>query len=71
MMIGNARVIEDLYYFEDNKTESKQAHGFIGSVCLSLMHDQIILWHNRLGHPCFPYLKYVFQIYLKNWIVIL
>ncbi|RVX07774.1 Retrovirus-related Pol polyprotein from transposon RE2 [Vitis vinifera] len=51
MMIGSARLIDNLYYFDDNRFENKQAQGFIGSVRSILVHDQIMLLHNGLGHP--------------------
>ena len=35
------------------------------------MHDQIMLWHNRLGHPSFFYLKHLFPGLFKDWIVLL
>lgn len=43
MTIGRARMIEDLYYSDDNHVRNKQAQGFIGSVCLNPVFDQIIL----------------------------
>ena len=48
MMIGSARLIDNLYYFDVNWFEYKQAQGFIGSVHSIPRHDQIMLWHNRL-----------------------
>ena len=59
-MIGSARLIDDLYYFDDNRFENKQAQGFIGSDHSIFVHEQIMLWHNRLGHPSFFYLKHLF-----------
>ena len=66
MMIGNARLIDNLYYFDDNRFENKQVEGFIGSVRSILVHDQIMLWHNRLGHPSFFYLKHLFPCLFKG-----
>lgn len=43
MMIGNARMIEDLYYFDENHTKNKQTQGFIGNVHSNPVYDQIIL----------------------------
>ena len=60
MMIGSARLIDNLYYFDDNRFENKQAQGFIGSIHIILVHDQIMLWHNGLRHPSFFYLKHLF-----------
>ena len=66
MMIGSVRMIEDLYYFDDNHARNKQAKSFIGNVCSSPVLEQIILWHNRLGHPSFSYLKYLFPYLFKG-----
>ena len=43
MMIGNATMIEDLYYFNDNRSGNKQAQGFSGRICSNPVLDQIIL----------------------------
>ena len=66
MMIGSARLIDNLYYFDDNRFENKQAQGFIGSVRSILVHDQIMLWHNRLRHPSLFYLKHLFPDLFKG-----
>ena len=63
-MIGSARLIDHLYYFDDNRFENKQAQGFIGSVRSIPIHDQIILWHNRLGHPHF----FLFKTFVSRFI---
>ena len=60
MMIGSARLIDNLYYFNDNRFENKQAQGFVGSVRSIPVHEQIMLWHNRLRHLSFFYLKHLF-----------
>ena len=74
MMIGSARMIEDLYYFDDSHARNKQAQGFIGNVCSNSVLEQIILWHNRLGRPNFFYLKYLFPYLFEGvdfffWII--
>ena len=66
MMIGYSRLINNLYYFDDNRFENKQAQGFISCVRSIPMHDQIMLWHNRLGHPSFFYLKHLFPSLFKG-----
>ena len=43
MMIGNARLIDNLYYFDDNWFKNKQAQGFIVCVRSIPMHDQMML----------------------------
>ena len=57
MMIGSARIIENLYHFDDNHPRNKQAQGFIGNVYSNPVLEHITLWHNRLGHPSFSYFK--------------
>ena len=54
--IGSAKMKDGLYYFVDEDFENKQAHGY-SSVSSTSVLDQIIIWHNRLGHPSFAYLK--------------
>ena len=71
MMFSNARLIDNLYNFDDNRNENKQAQGLIAGVRSIPMHDQIMLWHNTLGHPNFFYLKHLFPGLFKDWIVLL
>ena len=65
-MIGNARLIDNLYYFDDNWFKNKQAQGFIVSVHSIPMHDQIMLWHNRMDILVFFYLKHLFSGLFKG-----
>ena len=48
------------YYFVSNPFENKTAQGYSGSVSSISAHEKIMLWHLRLGHPSFPYLKRLF-----------
>ena len=66
MMFSNARLIDNLYNFDDNRNENKQAQGLIAGVRSIPMHDQIMLWHNTLGHPSFFYLKHLFPGLFKG-----
>ena len=53
-----------MYYLEENQQVDKQALALSSesvSVC-----SEIMLWHNRLGHPSFPYLKTLFPSLFKN-----
>ena len=64
-MIGNARIIEGLYYFDELSFGNKKAQGLSSTSSISV-HEQIMLWHMRLGHPSFPYLKRLFPTLFKN-----
>ena len=62
MVIGNARMVDGLYYFDDNFFRNKQDQGFSTSISSLFVHEQIMIWHFRLGHLSFSYLKYLFPI---------
>ena len=57
--IGIAREYSGLYFFEDgtNSSNSVQRTCFTS---ISVSRDREILWHYRLDHPSFHYLKYLF-----------
>ena len=55
-MIGNARLIDGLYYFVEDDLKHKEVQG-LSSISSSSVKDEILLWHSRLGHPSFLYLK--------------
>ena len=64
-MIGSAKLIDGLYYFKDEESKNKEAQGF-SSISSTQVKDQIMLWHYRLGHPSFPYLKKLFPNLFKG-----
>ena len=64
-MIGSAKLIDGLYYFEDEESKNKEAQGF-SSISSTQVKDQIMLWHHRLRHPSFPYLKKLFPSLFKG-----
>ena len=68
MMIGSARMVDGLYYFDNNSLRNKQAQGFGNSLSISSLpvREKIMIWHLRLGHPSFSYLKYLFPVLFKN-----
>lgn len=66
MMIGSARMIEGFYYFNDNLFCNEQAQGLSDSTSSVFVHEEIMLWHRRLGHPSFPYLNHLFPSLFKN-----
>ena len=53
--IGNAKECEGLYYLEDETQVHGQAQ--ISSCEFIYVSSEIMLWHKRLGHPSFLYLK--------------
>ncbi|KAJ8766765.1 hypothetical protein K2173_007832 [Erythroxylum novogranatense] len=55
-MIGSAKLIDGLYYLVDDYLKNKEAL-VSSSIRSTLAKEQILLWHNRLGHPNFSYLK--------------
>ena len=63
--IGNARMKDGPYYFEDNLPGNKIVQGF-SSVSSIPVYEQIMVWHYQLGHPNFTYLKHLFQSLFKN-----
>jgi transposase InsO family protein len=63
--IGSARMINGLYYFDDNLSSDKKAQGF-SSISSISVREQIMVWHCRLGHPSFSYLKHLFPSLFKN-----
>ncbi|XP_059632903.1 eIF-2-alpha kinase GCN2 isoform X3 [Cornus florida] len=63
--IGSAKMIDGLYYFEDDISSNKKAQG-LSSFRSIPVREQIMLWHFRLGHPSFPYLKKLFPSLFKG-----
>ena len=57
IMIGNAREVDEPYYFDEDSLESKQAQTASSSEVSSSDKNQIMLWHYRLGHPSFQWGK--------------
>ena len=65
-MIGSARMIDGLYYFDDTLFNNKQAQSLSSSTSSITVCEQIMLWHLRLGHPSFLYVKHLFRSLFKN-----
>ena len=64
-MIGSATMINGLYYFEDNLHSNKIGQG-LSSISSLSVRDQIMVWHCRLGHPSFSYLKHLFPVLFQK-----
>ena len=60
-MIGSARMIDGLYYFDANLFKGRQAQAASSGVISIPVIDEIMVWLNRLGHPSFSYLKQLLQ----------
>lgn len=59
-MIGTAELRNGLYYFEEGSPSGKQAVGLNSRLDSLPIKEQITIWHQRLRHPSFPYLKHLF-----------
>ena len=64
-MIGSARMIDGLYYFDDNSFSNKKVQGF-RSISSIYVREKMMLWHLRLGHHSFLYFKHLFLGLFKN-----
>jgi len=64
-MIGRARMIDGLYYFDEISSGNKKAQGFSSTSSIPVQ-DTIMLWHLRLGHPSFAYMKRLFPELFKG-----
>ncbi|GAU39772.1 hypothetical protein TSUD_220160 [Trifolium subterraneum] len=65
-MIGTAREINGLYYLDENPLGNKKASALHSTSPPLSVSDEVMLWHRRLGHPSFPYLKYLFPEFSKE-----
>lgn len=63
--IGSAEMMDGLYYFNSTLSSNKKAQGLC-DISLNSAREEILLWHLRLGHPSFQYLKHLFPTLFKN-----
>ena len=64
-MIGSARMIEGLYYFDELSSSNKKTQS-LSSTSSNFICEQIMRWHYRLGHPSFSYFKHLFPALFKD-----
>lgn len=64
-MIGNAKEVDGLYHLVSENPSDEQVQKPRCFTTLSC-ENEIMLWHYRLGHPSFNYLKYLFPNLFKN-----
>lgn len=66
--ISSVEECEELYYF--NKTYvSENSQTIICSFISASMNDEFLLWHCRMRHPNFQYLKHLFLSIFSNKII--
>ena len=59
-MIGSARILDGLYYFDEKAFQKEQVQSFVASVSSFSVYEKLMLWHHKLGHPSFFYLRHLF-----------
>ena len=64
-MIGNAKECEGLYYFDEANVSDQLQTAVCDSASVS-RESEIMLWHFRMGHPSFQYLKHLFPTICSN-----
>lgn len=66
--IHSAGVQDGLYYFEDNLSTNNSVLGLGCNVSSLPVRTRIMMWHFRLGHTSFSYLKHLFpSLFEKNF----
>lgn len=64
-MIDSARECECIYYFDEAKVSKISKIAICNFVSIP-SDNEILLWHNRIGHPNFYSLKLLFPFKFSN-----
>ncbi|KZV53482.1 hypothetical protein F511_14848 [Dorcoceras hygrometricum] len=64
--IGSAKEAGGLYYFGDESHSCGQAQQYSIAPISSSSTNEIFLWHRRMGHPNFQYLKHLYPQLFHN-----
>ena len=65
MTIGNSKEWDGLYYLEGSNRRKREANKAL--VSSHSNNEDVLLWHQRLGHPSFDYMKHLFpSLFNKN-----
>ena len=59
-MIDSGKQKDGLYFFDDGPDLSRQFQSTSINIVYVSKENDIMLWHYRLGHSNFQYLKYLF-----------
>lgn len=65
-MLSNAKQVGGLYFFEDGYDLSRQSQRACLNSISILSENEIMLWHFRLGHPSFYYMRHLFPKLFMN-----
>ncbi|XP_022896372.1 uncharacterized protein LOC111410334 isoform X1 [Olea europaea var. sylvestris] len=63
--IGSAKECEGFYYFDEAKVSKRRQFASCDSAFIP-KDSELLLWHYRIGHPSFQYLRHVFPSPFSN-----